>query len=112
MAKLKDIILTIQSFRDAGGLDVFPHLEIRSTLRAHGDSWENDQGMEEINKQSALEEANKDLREKAKRGGYTAVFGIVYNFSKRGCGVCFECEAIGTGYKPKANWLVHSDSGQ
>jgi hypothetical protein len=92
MGNFLDVKLTNQSFRDAGGREVFPDLEIDAPLRVvtNGDD------DEEI-----WEYANDRLRQEAQKKGDTCVFGINYELKRSSPLWDFECTAIGTGYKPK-----------
>jgi len=87
--------LTTQSFAEAGGLNVYPDLEMRTVIAAAGgSSWEVK------GEAAAVADANKNLSETAKQEGFSHVFGIKYKLSYYGYPDSnrFKCYAEGTGY--------------
>ena len=92
MVESKLVGLTTQSFRGAGGKGVFPDLKMDSTIivRTNG-----------VNAEETFDYSNVRLRQEAEKKGDTYVFGIKYNMKPVERTNHWECEAIGTGYKPK-----------
>jgi hypothetical protein len=89
----KTVIITTQTFREAGGLESFPELEMGNSFSASGFG-DSDGG--EI---SAINDANREIRQLARGRGYTHVFDVKYNHDEfHGYPTC---KAIGTGYGPR-----------
>ena len=95
MGKKLEVKLTNQSFSDAGGLEVFPELEMGDIVvvlekRIEGYT-------------PAIESTYEKLKEKTKDQGFTHIFGVSHEcnldpdvhpgYNK------YQCEAKGTGYK-------------
>lgn len=87
MAVEIDVRLTTQSFRQAGGRELFPNLKMGSDVLAHGEG---------VLKTDALKLAYFNIEKKAKDRGYTHVFGMRHEFQQYESVV--GCDAIGTGY--------------
>jgi len=93
----KPVIITTQTFREAGGLELFPNLEMGNSFSARK------LGDEDGGESSARNKANSELRQMARRRGYTHLFGVRYKFDEyghpsRGYAIC---TTTGTGYKPR-----------
>ena len=89
-----EVLLTNQSFQEAGGNILFPNLQLQGIIT-----------VEEIGgntgKDSAIEEANKKLMEIAKKDGSSHIFKVEYKFGTYGHpnNNRFYCYAIGTAYR-------------
>ncbi|MFH0711575.1 MAG: hypothetical protein V1889_00445 [archaeon] len=101
MAKGKEqVLVTNQSFRGAGGLELFPGLEMGEMLLCRGN------GEYHGGKESAFRKAIELLKGKADREGCSCVFGVRFKIlRKEHCAYsCDEyyCEVYGTGYRTKS----------
>lgn len=98
MSQEKFVKITNQSFRDAGGLEVFPDLEIQEIIFTEGTGHCDEQGHV-----AASRKANENLTSKAIQLGYTHIFKATYEFKTYGHpnNDNFTCYVMGTGYAPR-----------
>ncbi|MFA4960882.1 MAG: hypothetical protein WC548_04440 [Candidatus Pacearchaeota archaeon] len=98
MAKQR-VVITNQSFRDAGGLETFPDLEIQDMIVCKAI------GEEHGGRISAISAGIAQLRSTALEQGCSHVFKVEYetipNPNYHHSYHIFDCEIKGTPYKPK-----------
>lgn len=87
--------LTNQSFREAGGKESFPNLELGDILTV------DEVGKEQGGILSAIEAANEELKKVAASRGYVQVFNVEYSIDISGheSHNAYQCRATGTGYQ-------------
>ncbi len=96
----KDLVaITTQSFAEAGGVSLFPHLEMDQTIIATTNEDRMPNGV-------LFQKVNDDLVKKARELGYTHLFGVQYEFGEHQPCKTYkyggqDLRAIATGYKPK-----------
>lgn len=91
---LENVIITNQSFEEAGGVKVYPDLEIAEVVITRCDSYK-----------AVCSNAIEDLKTIALEKGYTHVFRIqeTHNSAYTHAGVLHHYIGLmGTGYKPKS----------
>lgn len=98
MFRKKIVRLSYQSFKDAGGLESFPDLQIIGPVFADSSVTGS--------RERTVKSANENLIEKAREEEMTHIFGITYKWSKdrskhANYGTYHDCFAMGTGYKHK-----------
>ncbi|MFA6022841.1 MAG: hypothetical protein WC781_02015 [Candidatus Pacearchaeota archaeon] len=100
MVKKLEVKITTQSFSEAGGLEVFPDLEMYGILIK-----EYREFNEGRKREGAILSANELLKKEIIKLGITHIFGIKYELTHaRHFHIdydAYDCLAIGTGYKPK-----------
>ena len=95
MSEELEVIITTQTFAEAGGTEAFPNLQMKGIV------------IGDVKHQGDLSYLmgvlNFKLDDQAKANGYTHIFGVKYQFQdvKRPTSECVEHLAIGTGYGPK-----------
>ena len=93
----KTVTLTHQSFREAGGHDVYPDLVMTGIVVG------NIKKQDDRAFPSNLGDVNNQLIAQAQRMGATHVFGVQYRFRESAFGERYGdtvCGAVGTAYKP------------
>lgn len=89
------VIMTNQSFVDAGGTEVYPDLEIAGTVVGKLDKEENSGHFWNVDR------VNKQLDNCAEVLGATHIFNVEYLFRHHEHGGEQLYGAVGTAYKPK-----------
>jgi len=93
MADKLEVVLSADSFDDAGGSKKFSNLRVGDSVNAEVNSPRKGQA-------AAVVAANEALAEAARKSGYTHVFGIEYNLD--GDDDCnFTSSPSGVGYGPR-----------
>lgn len=93
------VVITTQTFAEAGGVSMFPHLEMGQTIIATTDE-------DRMRNAVLFQKVNDDLVKKARELGYTHLFAVQYEFGEHQPCKTYklggqDLRAIGTGYKSK-----------